>query len=118
VTEDSPQPDDRPWERPPAQRLDFEPHRGRLLLVLATLSVVCGWLSCCFVVPSLLGLPLALGACLVARHDLNRMRVGLVDRGGYGQTEAALSRSIDGLCLNILIFGQCIYILIHILWLL
>ena len=52
--------DDRPWERPPDQRRDIEPHRGQLLLVLATLGVACGWLSCCLVVPAFLGFPLAL----------------------------------------------------------
>jgi hypothetical protein len=46
------------------------------------------------------------------------MRVGLVDRGGCGQTEVALPRSIDGLCLNILVFGRCVFFLIRFLWLL
>ena len=58
--------DDRPWERPGAVRRDCEPHRGRLLLVPATLGVACGWLSCCLVVPSILGVPLALAAFFIA----------------------------------------------------
>jgi hypothetical protein len=31
-------------------RRDAEPHRGTLLLILATVSVVCGYLSCRLVV--------------------------------------------------------------------
>jgi hypothetical protein len=89
-----------PWERPGQVRRDAEPHRGRVLLVLATVSVVCGYLSCCLVVPSFLGLACAIAAFAVSTDDLARMRAGLMDPRGYGLTDAASDRSIDGLLLN------------------
>src|SRR5262249_24933573 len=81
--------DERPWEKSAKGRLDAEPHRGRLLLILATSALACGWLSCCLVVPSLIGLPLALAAYVASKRDLGRIRGGEVDRGGWGQTDAA-----------------------------
>jgi hypothetical protein len=93
--------EERPWEQPGRVRRDCAPHRGALLLVLATLSVVLGWLSWCLVVPSVVGLPLAVAAFVMSRHDLGRLRAGLVASDGWGQTSAAWHRSIDGLCLNV-----------------
>jgi len=43
------------------------------------------------------------------------MRNGLVDRGGWGQTDAALSRSIDGLCLNVLVFAYIVSFCVRLL---
>jgi hypothetical protein len=90
-----------PWPPPGFVRRDCEPHRGRLLLALATVSLVCGVLAWCLVVPCYLGLPAGLAAYLMARDDMRRMRAGLMDHNGWGETEMAWSRSIDGLVLNI-----------------
>jgi hypothetical protein len=110
--------EERPWEQPGRWRPDALPHHGRVLLLLATLGLVCGWLSCCLVVPAFVGFPLALTAYVAAKRDLAQMRTGLVDRSGHGQTEAALSRSIDGLCLNVLVVGYCLFFFVRLLSLL
>src|SRR5689334_7120541 len=92
--------EDRPWERPGQMRRDPLPHRGWVLLLLAAVSVGCGWLSCCLVVPSFLGFPLAVATCLLSRQDMARMRAGLVDRDGWGHTYRAWDLSITALILN------------------
>jgi hypothetical protein len=107
--------EDRPWERPGQLRRDAAPHRGWVLLALAAVSVVCGWLACCLVVPSFLGFPLAVAACLLSRQDMARMRAGLVDRDGWGHTYRAWDLSITGLILNGLIFGYATVILLGLL---
>jgi hypothetical protein len=104
---------ERPWEQPGLGRRDAEPHRGTLLLWVATGSVVCGWLSWCLVVPSFLGLPLAVTVYILSRQDMARMRAGLMDRRGYGQTYAAWERSLDGLTLNILPFAGFAVAFVH-----
>jgi hypothetical protein len=96
---------ERPWTRPGRIARDAEPHRGRFLLLLATLGLVCGWLSCFLAVPSLIGFPVALAAFVVSRQDLRRMQSGAMDCGGYGLTDAALGRSVDGICLNFIAFA-------------
>jgi hypothetical protein len=95
----------RPWEQPGQLRRDALPHRGTFLLILATVSVVCGYLSCCLVVPSFVGLTCAVAAFVVSTEDLARMRAGLMDPRGYGLTDAANSRSITGVILNGLVVG-------------
>jgi hypothetical protein len=95
----------RPWEQPGQVRRDAEPHRGTLLLILATVSVVCGYLSCCLVVPSVIGLVCAVAALALSIGDMARMRAGFVDPKGYGLTDAANSRSITGVILNGLVVG-------------
>ena len=51
-------------------------------LVFATVSVVCGYLSCCLVVPSFVGLTFAVVVFLFSTRDLGRMRAGLMEPQG------------------------------------
>jgi hypothetical protein len=105
----------RPWEQLGQAPRDAEPHRGPSLLLLATLSVVCGFLSCCFVVPSLIGLPLAAAVLTLSARDLTRMRAGMVDRRGYGLTEAACSRSTMGLIVSLAVVTLFVCFIIRLL---
>ena len=61
MTEDAPELDDRPWERPGAVRRDREPHRGELLKGPGVVSLVSGILSLCLLLPCLMALPLGVG---------------------------------------------------------
>jgi hypothetical protein len=79
----------RPWEQPGAVRRDCAPHRGHVLALLAWLSVACGVLSFCLVVPGLPGLAFGAGTWVLAAGDLARMRQGRMDRAGRPATEAA-----------------------------
>jgi hypothetical protein len=85
--------DDRPWERPGAVRRDCAPHRGRLLLALATAAVVCGGLSI-LGAPALLTLPLAVAVWVLARRDLARMAAGRMDPAGQPLTAEARDRAV------------------------
>jgi hypothetical protein len=79
-----------------------------VLLVLATVSVVCGYLSCCLVIPSFVGLPCAVAVLILSTRDMARMRAGQVDRKGYGLTDAANGRSNVGLVLNGLVVAYLV----------
>jgi hypothetical protein len=62
-------------------RMDLEPHRGTLILVLGILSLVLG---------GLLGVGFALGpiAWIMGNNDLAAIRAGRMDREGEGLTNA------------------------------
>ena len=107
--------DERPWERKGQVRRDAEPHRGTMLLVFATVSVVCGYLSCCLVVPSFVGLTFAVVVFLFSTRDLGRMRAGLMDPKGFGLTDMANSRSSIGLILNGLVVVYFVAFIIRLL---
>src|SRR5262245_25841060 len=49
-------------------------------------SLVCGIVAFCLGATALLGLPLGLAAWALARSDLTRMRGGLMDPAGWGDT--------------------------------
>ena len=86
---DSPEGEECPWEEPGAVRRDSQPHRGDLLMLLGTASLVCGVLACLIFVTALVGLPLAAVTWRWAGRDLARMDAGLMDPAGRGQTEGA-----------------------------
>lgn len=81
--------EDRPWERPGAVRRDCEPHRGGWLLALGCASMMLGMASVALAFPGLVGLPLGLAVCLLARRDLREMAAGRMDPAGMGRTERA-----------------------------
>jgi hypothetical protein len=95
--------DERPWEKAGQLRRDALPHRGPLLDVLGTASVLCAILAAGPVIPGLLGLPLGVAALLLARRDLSKMRAGLVDRTGQARTEEALRWARWGVLLNLVV---------------
>jgi hypothetical protein len=90
----------RPWEQWNLCRLDCEPHRGRLLTILAGVSFGFGLLALCLFVPSLMGLPLGLLAWLLTRRDAKRMGAGLMDPRGWRQTRDARAFAAAAIVLN------------------
>lgn len=105
-----------PWELPGNCRLDAEPHRGALLRRLANAGFVCAVVSyypavcvlvACLVhdrlvflllfVPAIVLALFASGVGLTVRalagRDLAGMRAGLIDAGGYWETEFGQRRA-------------------------
>lgn len=93
-----PSPEDpRPWERPGVARRDCAPHRGNVLLLLATVAVLLSVASLCVV---LTGWPaFILGAVIrhLADRDLADMGAGKMDPDGRAETEAARERALWGM---------------------
>lgn len=92
--------DDPPWEEPGVLRRDCEPHRGNWLLLLASVTMLCGVLAFVLAVPAFVGIPLGFLTGRMARRDLNRMAEGSLDSQGHEQTFRALCRAEDGVYLN------------------
>jgi hypothetical protein len=105
--------DERPWERPGGRRRDSEPHRGPLLVLLGTASLVCGILSLCLAAAAVIGLPLAVCTCVLVQGDLARMEAGRMDRCGQQPAERAQDRAVLGglLCLCGLAFWGVVLVL-------
>ena len=81
---------DRPWERAGAVRRDREPHRGRMLSLLATVAFCLGVMALPCGPLGLPGLGLGLYVRSAARRDLRKMDEGVMDPDGVGPTRAAL----------------------------
>jgi hypothetical protein len=94
--------DDRPWEQLGAVRRDVKPHRGDLLRLLGTASLVCGFLTPALLVPGVVGLPLAVAVLMLAHRDLGRMGRGVLDPAGKVETEKAKHHALVGLFLNVI----------------
>jgi hypothetical protein len=94
--------DDRPWEQPGAVRRDVEPHRGDLLVLLGTASLVCGFLTPALVVPGVVGLPLSVVVLVLAYRDLGRMGRGMLDPAGRAEAEKAIQHALVGLFFNVI----------------
>jgi hypothetical protein len=92
----------RPWERPGARRRDCDPHRGPLLLTLGRLSIACGCLGWCFLIPVIPGALLGTVGYTLARADQARMRAGLLDPNGSKEAQEAERLCSFGLWLNLL----------------
>jgi predicted Zn finger-like uncharacterized protein len=80
--------DSRPWERPRRHlgRMDTEPHRGVVVLVLGILGLVMGGI----------GLPMAIIAWVLGHNDLKKIRAGNMDPEGEGLTQAGRVCGIIG----------------------
>ncbi len=92
-------------ELPPRRRrmrLDCEPHRGDLVRLLGTASLVLGVLAICGGVTGLVGLPLGIVAWKMARDDLAKMRAGTMDRRGEKKTRRGGDNAVFGLLLSLL----------------
>jgi len=94
--------DESPWQRRGAMRLDCEPHRGELVSLLGTASLVLGVLSLCGGVTGLVGLPMGIAAWRMARADLAKMRAGLMDRRGEPKTRRGGDNAVFGILLSLL----------------
>jgi hypothetical protein len=89
----------------PPRRLDFVPHRGKLLVTLGNVSMALGGLSLCTLgIGALASVPLGITAWVLAGHDLKEMRAGLMDPRGKAATETGRTGGILGVVLG-LIFG-------------
>ena len=116
--------EDRPWEQPGELRRDAEPHRGRILILLAAATSVSGILTpflpilfckfplpyrhdLCFLIMLVLsgaGLLVGLTTWVMARADLSKMQTGMMDRHGKALTEEAKNWNFSGLLLNLALF--------------
>ncbi len=101
------EPDVRPWESRGFQRLDVEPHRGRLIFSLGAAAAVLGALSLCTGLTGLAGFGLGLAAWLMARRDLGRMETGLMDRRGEKRTRRGSDLGLLGVLLGL--FGALLW---------
>jgi hypothetical protein len=94
-----------PWQRRGAMRLDCEPHRGGLVRLLGTASLVLGVLALCGGVTGLVGLPMGVVAWKMAREDLAKMRAGLMDWHGEPKTRQGGDMAVFGVLLSLLFVG-------------
>jgi hypothetical protein len=74
--------DSRPWERPGALRRDCESHRGGLIWFLGTVSSILDCLGFCSGFTAVPALALGITAWCMARRDLDKMDLGLMERDG------------------------------------
>lgn len=81
-------------------RRDLPPDRAPLLNLLANVSLSCGGLSCLFLVPAVVGLPLGLVALVMAKRDLGLMRDGLLDPRGRAGTARAQATAVGAIWFN------------------
>lgn len=94
--------EDKPWEAYGRQRLDVEPHRGRLVAALGTAATVFGVLSVCGGLPGLAGLVLGFVAWRMACADVPRMLAGQMDRRGEARTRRGGDFGLCGMVLSLL----------------
>jgi len=92
-----------PWEWPGAVRRDCEPHRGPLLLVLGTVSLIFGVLGFWLQFMALPDAPLGLVVWLLAWRDLRRMRAGRMDPDGETATSYACRFGFGGALASIFV---------------
>jgi hypothetical protein len=102
VTDESSEPDDRPWERFGALRRDCEPHRALLLLGLGGMSFAFGLLAWLCGVPALAGLPLGIAAWKLAAADRQKMNAGAMDWSGLPSAEIGQALGICGVILSVI----------------
>lgn len=89
------------WAHAGGVRRDSEPHRARLLLVLANVSCCSAVTGLFLFVPALVGLPVGIVASLMARRDLALMDAGRMDPRGAGASAKAWDRATVGTCFNL-----------------
>jgi hypothetical protein len=84
------------------RRRDQEPHRSRLVGTLGQISLLAGGLSLCLpVLGQLVSLGTGIPAWVMANHDLEMMRTGLIDPDGRVETENGKIAAIVGVCLSL-----------------
>jgi hypothetical protein len=108
ITDRAPGPDPwggkPPWELPGACRLDADPHRAPLLEQLGWAANFAGFLAFVLwyldglILCLLIALLLGLATWALARHDLARMRRGLMDTRGADQTAEAGQLGLLAVC--------------------
>lgn len=93
--------EDRPWEHPAGMRLDCEPHRGTLIMLLGLFSLILLPGCCCYSIPNLIGIGLGITAWILGTSDLRKIRAKEMDWRGEGTTQAGKICGIVGTFLNI-----------------
>ncbi len=97
-TEDRPPPPGPlPWEL----RRDGEPHRGPAIARLGAACLIGALLTLCMGLGALLSLPAGITAWVMANHDLELMRGGLMDPRGRALTENGRAFAVVGLVLTL-----------------
>jgi hypothetical protein len=94
-----------PW----ARRRDGEPHRGPLIVNLGTISLMGGTFGVCLPgVGALVALAAGIPALVMAGHDLQLMREGVMDPEGLGLTERGRNYAVVGVVLAVLFAVFCV----------
>jgi predicted Zn finger-like uncharacterized protein len=88
-------------------RRDSEPHRGALILVLGIISLVFVFLSMCYGLGVLAGLPLGITAWVLGNGDLRKIKNQEMDEEGLGMTQAGWICGIIGTILHSLVLLTC-----------
>ncbi len=92
-------------------RRDYEPHSLNVLRGLTRTALLCGVFSyCCFGLAGPAGVGFGLAAWALARHDLRRLRAGLVDPGAGPEIERARHLGLRGALVSGL--GSAIWLLL------
>jgi hypothetical protein len=87
----------RSYEEARRQRTRVQPHRGGTILTMGIVSL------CLFCAPAI-GLPLGIAAAVMGHNDLAKMREGVMDRRGEGQTRTGQICGILGVVVTALAF--------------
>jgi len=83
-----------PWEEPGAYRRDCEPHKGELLELLGSVSLMLGCIGFISLgATAVVGFPLGLLVLYLARGDLAKMKVGNMDPHGKLLTDSAWAQA-------------------------
>jgi predicted Zn finger-like uncharacterized protein len=88
-------------------RRDSEPHRGVLILVLGIISLAAVFLSMCYGLGVLIGLPLGITAWVLGNGDLRKIKNHEMDEEGLGLTQAGWICGIIGTILQSLVLLTC-----------
>jgi hypothetical protein len=67
---------------------------------LGAASTACSLLTLCLGAPGLVGVALGIAVWVAAAHDLEKMRRGVMDGGGYQQTRDARGRAVRAVLLG------------------
>jgi hypothetical protein len=98
-----------------ARRRDGEPHRGRLIDTLGSVSLLCGTLGMCVpVLGPLVALGTGIPALVMAGNDLERMRQGLRDPEGRRDTELGRNKAIVGVVVAVLAAVFTVLFYVHV----
>jgi hypothetical protein len=90
-----------PWEHPDAIRRDIEPHRGDLLLLMGTLSLILSLL----IVTAPLAMLLGGYAWKMAAEDRKKINIGRLDAEGQRPAEMGQALGTSGVILSLVIPG-------------
>ena len=88
-------------------RRDSEPHRGVLIMVLGIISLAAVFLSFCYGVGTLVGIPLGITAWVLGHGDLRKIKNREMDEEGLGMTQAGWICGIIGVILHSLVLLTC-----------